>query len=129
MTALLALLLAVPASHAAFPYKPQGDVNDFSGYRLPPGAGQTPNDLSDKRVWMYSSTPSATASPTTLADKRELNGVRGAHVADAADVDQGWRVTTGRPDVTISILDSGIKWNDLGAMLDVRKKARISRGE
>src|SRR5205823_14533102 len=37
--------------------------------------------------------------------------------------------TLGRPDVTISVLDSGIKWNDAGAMHDLRLKVRINKGE
>ena len=31
--------------------------------------------------------------------------------------------------MTIAVLDSGIKWNDHGAMLDMRLKTRINRGE
>jgi hypothetical protein len=31
--------------------------------------------------------------------------------------------------VTIAVLDSGIKWNDLAAMQDLRKKFRLNRGE
>ena len=42
---------------------------------------------------------------------------------------QAWRTTTGRPDVTVSVLDSGIKWNDFSAMWDLRKKTRLSKGE
>ena len=36
---------------------------------------------------------------------------------------------TGRPDVTIAVLDSGIKWNDAGAMDDLRLKVRLNPGE
>src|SRR3954453_7192163 len=78
-----AAVLPAQAAHATFPYKPQGAPQDYASYRLPKGADQTPNDLTDKRVWMYASTPDPSADPVTLADKRELNGVRGAHVADA----------------------------------------------
>ena len=31
--------------------------------------------------------------------------------------------------MTISVLDSGIKWNDREAMLDLRRKMRLTRGE
>jgi hypothetical protein len=126
--ALLALTIAAPAQ-AAFPYKPQGAADDYSSYRLPAGANQTPGDLDGKREWMYSSTADPAASPTLTADARELYGVRGAHVADKSGAPQAWHVTTGRPDVTISVLDSGVKWNDAGAMVNLRKKTRISRGE
>ena len=112
--ALLATLAAVTQAHAAFPYALSGEV---------------PDDLTGKRVWMYASTPEEGASPAVTADARELHGVRGAHLVDAADVDQGWRTTTGRADVTIAVLDSGIKWDDDGAMTDLRFKTRITKGE
>ena len=56
--------------------------------------------------------------------------MRGGHVVDADDgADTAWQTTTGRPDVAIAVLDSGIKWDDKNAMLDLRRKTRISRGE
>ena len=56
--------------------------------------------------------------------------MRGAHVVDPnPSVDTAWQTTTGRPDVTIAVLDSGIKWNDAGAMLDLRRKTWLNRGE
>ena len=124
LAALVAGAVCAAPALGAFPYgTPTGD----GGFRQPAGAGQTPADLGGKLSWMYASTPEP-GSPLT-ADRRELGGVRGAHLADPADVDQAWRTTTGRPDVTIAVLDSGIKWNDLGAMRDLRLKTRISRGE
>jgi hypothetical protein len=128
LAGLLALCAAAPA-HAAYPYKPQGAPDDYKSYFLPPGANQTPNDLGGRLIWEYASTADPGASPTLTADARELNGVRGAHVADSTGAPQAWHVTTGRPEVTMAILDSGIMWNDVGAMNNVRKKARISRGE
>ena len=44
-------------------------------------------------------------------------------------MDTAWKTTTGRPDVAISVLDSGIKWDDRTAMVDLRRKTRIDRGE
>src|SRR4051812_22014173 len=117
---------AAPAP-APFPPEPQGPPSDYSSYRLPADR-PVPNDLEGKRVWMYAST----ADPTSpfQADRRELNGVRGAHVVDAQrDVPQAWHTTTGRPDVTISVLDSGIEWNDDGIMADTRDKIRLNAGE
>src|SRR4051812_7478369 len=103
----------LPATaYAAFPYKSP----------LPP------NDLTGKVEWMYASTPEAGNLPVNL-NPQELNGVRGAHLADKADVDQAWRTTTGRPDVAIAVLDSGIKWNDAAAMRELRLKARLNPGE
>ncbi|MFP5373214.1 MAG: S8 family serine peptidase, partial [Actinomycetes bacterium] len=128
--ALLALVLAAPAAAlGAFPYKPQGAPEEYDRYFLPAGAGQTPNDLTDKRVWMYASTAHPQADPQIRRDRRELLGVRGAHLADASGAEQAWHTTTGRPDVTIAVLDSGIKWNDLGAMEDIRRKTRLAKGE
>ena len=90
--AAVATLAVVSQAYAAFPYAYSTDE---------------PNDLTEKRVWMYASTPEP-GSPLT-ADARELHGVRGAHLVDAADdVEQGWQTTTGRDDVTIAVLDSGI---------------------
>lgn len=38
-------------------------------------------------------------------------------------------VTKGRPDVVIAVLDSGIKWRDVGAMEDLATKAYVNIGE
>src|SRR3954447_9405168 len=123
-----AALLALPATAAAsFPYERQGAPDDYTSFRLPATAPR-PDDLSGDRVWMYASTPSSPTSPL-VADKRELNGVRGASVVDQdGKAPQAWAPTTGRPDVTIAVLDSGIQWNDLGKPLnDVRLKVRINK--
>src|SRR5919201_1247012 len=61
--------------------------------------------------------------PAVDANPAELFGVTGM------SVDRAWQVTTGRPDVTIAVLDSGIKWNDVGAMSDLRRKVRLNKGE
>ena len=58
--------------------------------------------------------------------------MRGAHVVDpnaTASNPTAWETTTGRPDVTLAVLDSGIKWNDRGAMLDLRDKVKLNKGE
>ncbi|HEX8123381.1 MAG TPA: S8 family serine peptidase [Solirubrobacteraceae bacterium] len=110
---LLALLPAANAL-ASFPYT----------------HGSTPpNDLQGKTVWMYAASPES-GNTAVNNDPRELGGVRGAHVVDAdQSLPTAWKVTTGDPRVTISILDSGIKWNSLGDMWDLREKTRINRGE
>jgi hypothetical protein len=110
---------AVPA-YADFPYGSGPD------HKL--AAGEVPNDLSgDGNDWKFAATAEA-GSPYT-GSAQELFGVRGAHVADPAAVDTAWQTTTGRPDVTISVLDSGIKWYDRGAMIDLRDKIRLNKGE
>ena len=96
----------------AFPYsRPGGDPQDYKDLYL--NAGQTPNDLAgDANEWKFAATP----EPSNAAINQypvELCGVRGAHVVDAsAAVETAWQTTTGRPDVAIAVLDSGIKWND-----------------
>ncbi|MBA2505891.1 MAG: S8 family serine peptidase, partial [Thermoleophilaceae bacterium] len=122
-------LCAAPAAQAAFPYPGGGAYNDL---KLPTGANQQPNEMNGGKLqWMYSATPDPDpqSQATVNQDPKELNGVRGAHIADSADVDTAWRSTTGRPDVTIAVLDSGIKWDDAGAMADLRKKTRLTKAE
>jgi hypothetical protein len=124
----LAAVAVMPAAAARgeFPYPSGAPPGEYDELRIP--AGETQDDLTGKRVWMYAATPEEN-NPAAL-DPRELGGVRGAHVVDEdEDAETAWMVTTGRPDVTIAVLDSGIRWNDAGVMADVGRKTRISRGE
>jgi hypothetical protein len=123
----VAALLALPSgsAQASFPYLPAGgNPKDPSTWRAP--SGTNPNDLGDD--WKFASTPEP-GNPFN-SSPMELMGVRGAWVADkTAGVDTAWATTTGRDDVAISVLDSGIKWNDRGAMIDLRHKVRLNTGE
>src|SRR5688500_15940167 len=111
-TVVLAALALPGVALGTFPYPKPADPNDYGSFRLAPDAPR-PNDLAGKLEWMYASTP-APGSPLTL-DKRELGGVRGAWLVDKnGSAPQAWSTTTGRPDVTIAVLDSGIQWNDFG---------------
>ena len=56
-------------------------------------------------------------------DQAELAGVMGA------SVDKAWGVTTGRPDVVIAGLDTGIAWRDPAAMGELRSKCYLNPGE
>src|SRR3954453_1538449 len=133
--AAVLVTIALPASALAqFPYRPQGAPDDYTKYYLPPSA-PVPNDLGGKLDWMYASTPAAPGpgqpvNPLTL-DKRELGGVRGAWVVDRdRNAPQAWATTTGRPDVTMAVLDSGIMWNNVGKPASqVRFKIRLNAGE
>jgi hypothetical protein len=111
----LALLAGVPsAASAAFPWN---------------GGGKVPNDLNGKEVWMYAATPEP-GNEAVNRNPRELGGVRGARLVDAdQSVPTAWKVTTGRPDVVIAVHDSGIKWNDTGAMKNLRRKTWLEAGE
>jgi hypothetical protein len=127
---LVTTAAAATPAQAAFPYLPGTDPSDYGQYRLE-GSDPRPNELSSgaKQTWMYAADQEA-GNPVN-SDPRELNGVRGAHLIDATtpNDDLAWATTVGRPDVTISVLDSGIKWNDRGAMLDLRRKMRLTRAE
>jgi hypothetical protein len=121
---VLALALA-PSALADFPFTAPGSPAGYSGFH----SGTPPDDISgDDNDWKFAAT-SESVSPWKL-EPRELFGVRGAHVVDA-DQTQGtaWKSTTGRPDVTLAVLDSGIKWNDRNAMHDLRFKLRLNKGE
>lgn len=50
--------------------------------------------------------------------------MRGAHVVDA---DTRFRTTVGRPAVVIAVHDSGVKWDDRGAMQTLTLPAGATR--
>jgi hypothetical protein len=129
LPAVLVLGAGTGTAYAAFPYGPPATAGG-KDYRLPDSEPR-PSDLGGKLDWMYSGTI-GTDNATFASDPRELNGVRGAHLVDhntTGNPHTAWETTTGRPEVTISVLDSGIKWNDAGAMNDLRKKVRLNKGE
>ncbi|HEX6460777.1 MAG TPA: S8 family serine peptidase [Thermoleophilaceae bacterium] len=120
--ALVAMAFASSAA-ADFPY-------GVDGPHWHTAAGQVPNDLAgDGNDWKFAATAGSDNS-IYATNPVELNGVRGAHVDDAdSSVRTAWMTTTGRPDVTIAVLDSGIRWNDKGAMSDLRDKVKLNKGE
>jgi hypothetical protein len=140
VSAIVALAVAPPA-FGAFPYsRPGADLANFDDLYL---TSQLPGDLcgdGNEPKFSASADPSNTVINSSPV---ELGGVRGAHVADktppgddcsgptvnASSKPTAWRLTLGRPDVTIAVLDSGIKWNDAGAMADLRDKVRLNTGE
>jgi hypothetical protein len=135
---LLVGVLGGPA-HATFPYPapaPGGDPYDYSTLHTS-SPDDLPSDLGGDE-WKYSSKtacdlygppnpPSpetANCSPETIANPQEQHGVTGA------SVDKAWTTTTGRPDVVIAVVDSGIMWNNLGKpMNDVNNKIWLNYGE
>jgi hypothetical protein len=121
--ALLTMTAATPAL-ADFPYPALGPGEDYADLRT----NGAPNDLDGaSNRFKYA----ATADPAnTINNARptELNGVRGASVVDADGGSTAWQLTTGRPDVTIAVLDSGIEWDNPGAMTcDARRGSTVAR--
>jgi hypothetical protein len=78
----------------------------------------TPNDYSPNDYKVTSA-----RDPNTGLTAQELGGVEGA------SLDKAWQVSTGRPDIHIAVLDSGIIWDDLGKMLDLRNKVALNWAE
>ncbi len=130
VTLAATLGVATPA-FADFPFARGGaDLNDPKDLYL--NAGEVPSDLSGKEIWMYAATaePPDPSNLGVITNPAELFGVRGGHIADdSAAVDTAWQVTTGRPEVKIAVLDSGIKWNDRGAMNNLRFTTALNPGE
>ena len=124
--AAIALLGPLAASASAdFPYSRNSTPSGFDNLYL--DAGQVPTDLGGN-TFKFAATPDP-ANTTNNASPVELGGARGAHVVDAdSAVQTAFRTTTGRPDVTIAILDSGIQWNDAGDMNDLRNEDQHRRG-
>jgi hypothetical protein len=134
-TVALALAVAcagVGSAQAQFPYPA----------RLAPG--QVPNDFNESGDWRLTATPdSPLTNPLTVKVNQqadELCGVRGMSLVDAqtnqpplscahGTVHTAWEASTGRPDVVIDVLDSGIKFNDASAMADLRAKIHLNPGE
>ena len=93
-------------------------ATDFASYLFLP-AGTLPNDYQGGDVWKYSSGQSGNAAIDASA--QELFGVTGA------SIDRAWQTTTGRPDVLIAVLDSGIRWAE--PEVDLLDKYYLNRAE
>ncbi|MBX3023889.1 hypothetical protein KF840_03165 [bacterium] len=94
------------------------EATDWASFLfLPPGV--LPDDYRGGDVWKYSSQP--TGNPQIDTSAQELFGVTGA------SIDRAWQTTTGRPDVVIAVLDSGIRWAEPQA--DLVDKFYLNRGE
>src|SRR5213078_1134011 len=120
VAALGAVLFVAPPAFGAFPYsRPGADTTDFDQLYL---TNQIPNDLcGDGNQFKFASSP----DPSNTVDNNdpvELGGVRGAHVVDgqpsqatscdnngpapsqASSDRTAFRLSLGRPDVTIAVL-------------------------
>jgi hypothetical protein len=118
--ALAAATTLSPAAtvRAEFPYPPCAgcpDVNDYKAYMLTPTMSPPvrPGEISatDFRF-------SSLVDPSLPATPEELGGVAGM------SIDLAWQLTTGRPDITVAVLDSGIRYDS-----DNVRKAALNQGE
>ncbi len=130
VTLAVAVMAAVAAAPAlgAFPLtRAGGNPHNYTDLYL---GSTVPNDSGgDGNTFKFAATPDP-ANGIDNARPTELGGVRGAHLLDAnASAPTAMKLTTGRPDVEIAVLDSGIKWNDAEAMSDLRLKVHLNRGE
>ncbi len=81
------------------------------------GYGRYPADFAGCTAWKHASC--RTGNPALDMDSAELYGVSGM------GVDQAWRLSTGRPDVVLAVIDSGINWD----ARDLIEKAYLNLGE
>ena len=132
---LCGVALAVGAggtAHAEFPYPTApSDPDDYTQYKLPDGR-RVPTTWTAS--WSGCTRPrrsraTSRSTPARSSCSASAAGTWSTTTRQAPAGDTAWETTTGRPDVTIAVLDSGIKWNDAGAMVDLRKKTRLNRGE
>src|SRR5688572_951058 len=108
-------------AHAATPYPAFGDNDPYAYHTYAFLAdGERPNENVDGRL-EYSCLPSG--NPLVDGNPQELFGIMGPCTTEA------WETTTGRPDVTIAILDSGIIWPRHANDTDLARKTFINRGE
>lgn len=126
----VALLIAPAAAEFPYPTNPspcpdsitsEGCVQPTEFHRylfLPETDPPTlPNDFNAN--WKLTS--ATTGDPSLDSSAQELYGVTGA------SVDLAWQVTTGRPDVLIAVLDSGIRWGE--QQPDILNKYYLNRAE
>jgi hypothetical protein len=79
------------------------DVHHYEKYCFIEGENPVlPANYTGGNVWKYTS--KAPDGSPFLNDPGELYGVTGM------SVDKAWEITTGRPDVVIAVIDSGIRW-------------------
>lgn len=122
---LATILMLASAARAEFPYPtpPPGTApQDYADYMFLSPTSPLPNEFQNPGIF-WKLTSQSTGDPTIDDNPDELGGVEGM------SVDLAWQVTTGRPDVLIAVLDSGIEWNNLVAMNDLVRKVHLNRGE
>ena len=125
---LAALRVRSPAAARArrLPLHAAAQPDRYDDLYLP--RARSRNDLGGNE-FKYAATPDPGNALTNINPDRARRRPRRPRRRRRPGVDTAWQTTTGRPDVTIAVLDSGIKWNDAGAMDDLRFKTRLNTGE
>ncbi len=149
---LIAAVLAIGAASAvaSFPFVGSGTAGDPASWKLAPG--QVPSNIGGLG-WKFAATPAtppagnpaeAVAVQKNNSQMDELCGVTGMSLVDAnatmpagtgsciaagTPIHTAFQVSVGRPDVSIGELDSGIEWNNAGAISQLRAKVMLNVGE
>jgi len=111
--------LAIPRfAHAEFPWPPCAGCADPNDYKDYMHTAIIDPPVRPSEVSQYDFRTSSLVDPSIPATPEELNGVAGM------SIDTAWQLTTGRPDVTVAHLDSGILYN-----ADNVRKAALNQGE
>src|SRR5262245_54948657 len=122
LLSILLLINGVFPVCADFPYPaapPGVDPNSYHLYMFRPSGTPLPNDFTGGgNYWKF--TRDRTSGLARFS-QQELFGVMGA------SVDKAWEISTGRPDVVVAILDSGIEWQR--NQPDLFSKLYLNRGE
>ncbi len=128
---ILAFLALESPARAGTPWPPPPPGKDPNAYEDYCRSEALPDDLqpTDGDFWKYTGRRAFTLYHLLLRlfvpdlYRKELEGVMGA------SVDEAWKVTTGRPDVVIAVLDSGICWDDPAVMRELAGKVYLNPGE
>ncbi len=100
---LFAVMPVLLAFNFPFGGNPGGSPYDYPAYLFRDGDQPPPANYQPERDWWLSG--QRDPRPELFQSPQELYGVRGMSLPAA------WRVSTGRPDVVIAVLDSGIRWH------------------
>ncbi|HEY2772660.1 MAG TPA: FG-GAP-like repeat-containing protein [Candidatus Binatia bacterium] len=113
------LLLALPRlAVAEFPWPPCNGCPDTSDYKAYMHTVVTNPPALPNEVGQYDFRASSLVDPSLPNSAEELSGVAGM------SIDTAWQLTTGRPDVLVAHLDSGIRYDS-----DNVRKAALNAGE
>jgi hypothetical protein len=145
------LALGAAPALAVFPFYGTGAPGQPSSWKLAPG--ETLSNLGTELTQHFGAVPATPpgGEPVEAAEIKKLNGqedqlcgVMGMSITDAhttmpagtgsciaagSPIHTAMQVTVGRPDVGIAELDSGVKWDSAGDMLQLRGKYLLNPGE